>query len=195
MNFKLLTTTTLFLAFGSTIPVLSADQKESEIFLTTRQCINCNLSDKAFGYEDLKNANLQGANLSDANFYKSDLRNANFSNANAKSVLFRGTDLRNANFSHADISGADFCEADLRGVNWTNVVYSSNVQCLPSEAINYVPATNNSAPADSATPALNVVSPEYVAPAVTEDPVSIKDTVNSVRENVNTVRDILSIFK
>jgi len=189
MNFKLLTATTLFLALGTTIPVLSADQKESEIFLTTRQCVDCNLSKGTFSEKDFKNANLQGANLASSFFISSDMRNANFSRANAKSVDFRDADLRNANFSHADISGANFCGADLRGVIWTSIVYSSNVECLPSEAISSAPAVNNNfQTSDSGVS-------ESTAPAVTENPTSVQDTVDSVRQNVNTVRDILSIFR
>jgi hypothetical protein len=208
MNFKLLTATTLFLTLGTAIPVLSADQKEAETFLTTRQCVDCNLSSGEFLSKDLKNANLQGANLLNSNFYKSDLRNANFSRTNSKSVSFDGTDLRNANLSYADVSGANLCNADLRGVNWTGVIYNKETKCLPDEAINYVPTAANNptpvapvAPTEAVAPVTPVAPAEAVAPvtpatpAVTENPASIQDTLNGVRQNVNTVRDILNIFR
>ncbi|MGL6342394.1 MAG: pentapeptide repeat-containing protein [Waterburya sp.] len=204
MNLKLLTATTLFLTIGTAIPAFSADEKESETFVTTRQCVDCNLSQGSFLNENLQNANLQGANLYSGSFHESDLRNANFSRTNSKEVTFSSSDLRNANFSHADVSGASFCNADLRGVNWTGVIFNDKTQCLPDEAINYVPTANIPTPStdnNQLNPSqTNSVVSEPVAPVTPtpvapENPVSIQDTLNGVRQNVNTVRDILNIFR
>lgn len=209
MNLKLLTATTLFLTLGTAIPAFSYDAKELDRFVTTRQCVDCNLSGGSFGNNNLQNANVQGANLRGSSFSYSDLRNANFSRSNSRYAYFNNTDLRNANLSHADISGANFCGADLRGVNWTGVIYNKETHCLPDAAINYVPTANvpipptdntqphhcqtNSLVSQPVAPATTYVAP--VAPVAPENPVSVQDTVNSVRQNVNTVKDILNIFR
>jgi hypothetical protein len=204
MNLKLLTATTLFLTLGTAIPALSYDKKESQTFITTRQCVDCNLSSDNFSGKDLQDANLQGANLYNSTITNADLRNANFSRTNSKEVNFGSSDLRNVNFSHADVSGADFCKADLRGINWTGIIYDKETKCLPDEAINYVPTANNPAPStdnNQLNPSqTNSVVSEPVAPVTPtpvapENSVSVQDTLNGVRQNVNTVRDILNIFR
>jgi uncharacterized protein YjbI with pentapeptide repeats len=203
MNFKLLTATTLFLTLGTAIPAFSYSEQDISSLKRTRQCLDCNLSNVTpstssslyLSQQDLRNTNLQGANLSNTWLYKSDLRNANLSRTNSKAVNFEGADLRNVNFSHADISGANLCEADLRGINWTGVIYNKETKCLPDEAINYVPTANNPTPTVPVTPVAPVEAVAPVIPAVTENPASIQDTLNGVRQNVNTVRDILNIFR
>ncbi|MGL5938891.1 MAG: pentapeptide repeat-containing protein [Waterburya sp.] len=212
MNFELLTATTLFLTIGTAIPAFSYSEQDLSLLKRNRQCLDCNLSnllmtsgDHSLYGQDLRNTNLQGANLSGSWLQKSDFRNANLSRINAKSVLFNGADLRNANLSYADVSGADFCKADLRGINWTGIIYDKETKCLPDEAINYVPTANNPAPStDNNQPhhcqtnsvvSEPVVPTTSIAPVAPENPVSIQDTVNDVRQNVNTVRDLLNIFR
>ncbi|MGL5795736.1 MAG: pentapeptide repeat-containing protein, partial [Waterburya sp.] len=203
----LLTATTLFLTLGTAIPAFSASDQDISLLKKTKQCLDCNLSNvQTFGTDgltkqDLRNANLQGANLYQSWLHTSDLRNANLSQTNSKAVNFEGADLRNANLSYTDVSGANFCKADLRGVNWTGIIYDKETKCLPDEAINYVPTANIPTPSTdnnqlNPSQTNSVVSePVTPTPVAPENPVSVQDTLNGVRQNVNTVRDILNIFR
>lgn len=99
--------------------------------------------------------------------------------------------MRNANFSHADVSGASFCNADPRGVNWEGVIYNNSTSCFPDEAINCVSTTSNNPNDNNNNPGHNCPNSPSVSNPNTR---SLTEDLDSVKRNVNTVKDLLNLF-
>ena len=78
-------------------PSMAFDAAEVQQLLTTRSCIDCNLTN--------------------ANLFEANLRNANLTNAN-----LAGSNLGFANLTGADLTGADLTDADLTYANLRNVI-------------------------------------------------------------------------
>ncbi len=88
---------------------LAFNPEHLQNLLTTKECINCDLTDANLIDLDLQDANLTGSNLTGANLTNSNLRFSNLSN----------TQLKNANLSYTKLFIADLTGADLANTNFT----------------------------------------------------------------------------
>ena len=90
--------------------------------LSTKSCLQCELSGVGLVMNDLtgaklSGANLAGANLSRANLTGADLRGANLTGASLNGANLMGADLRGAILAGADLQSAYLVKANLRGVD------------------------------------------------------------------------------
>lgn len=90
--------------------------------LTSRQCVQCNLSRAGLIVTNLAGVNLAGANLSRANLSRANLDGADLRGADLSGANLNGANLSGAILVGARVDGADFrnttlFNADLRGVN------------------------------------------------------------------------------
>lgn len=93
--------------------------------LSTKQCVNCDLSGAGLVMANLPNAQLSGADLSRANLSRAQLTRANFAGADLSGTSLFGANLAGANFKGANLRGADLRQAylsdtDLTGANLDN---------------------------------------------------------------------------
>jgi uncharacterized protein YjbI with pentapeptide repeats len=116
-----------------------------QIFLFTKKCRICNLSQvnlasKILVKSDLAESDLTRINLSDADLqgsylFESDLRQgnlekvnlegSNLSNANLKGANLEGANLSNANLKGANLEGANLSNANLKGANLEGTDFSN----------------------------------------------------------------------
>lgn len=118
-------------------------------FLSTKECIKCdlqviNLEGKTFKFSKLNDAILTAARLKESNFEGSDfqgailraadlskahLGEANFKLAKLQDANLDGSHLINANFERANLKGASLDEAVLLGANFEGAIWLDGEKC------------------------------------------------------------------
>ena len=153
-----------------------------------------NLSDTWISDVVLAEAILWGANLSrarfpDAIFAGSRLVNADLTQAELRDARLSGAQLFSANLTDARLSGADLTDADLFGANLTrtdlvgaNLNGTNLMETEPWRAVIFPSVTDLDFPFHLSSEPTATVSPEQF-----ED---VSDTVNTVGELLNIIRDI-----
>jgi len=107
--------------------------KNIDTLLSTRKCVECDLTRARFGSADLRDVILRDAilrhtilrfaRLSGADFTGADLRDADLRVIGLQTeVIFTGADLRDADMRGANFRGADLRDADLRGAIMREVI-------------------------------------------------------------------------
>ena len=98
---------------STTIALSNPSQAESlndlNQLLSTKKCLQCDLTSAGLVQADLTNADLTQANLAGANLSQANLTGANLTDAN-----LAGTSLYGANLSGADLTGVNLAGTDLR---------------------------------------------------------------------------------
>lgn len=113
--------TTTFLLTGAA-SASAENMSHTHQLLSTKTCLQCDLSGAGLVQNDLtgaklNRANLIGSNLNRANLAGADLRGANMMGASLNGANLRGADLRGANLTGTDLRSADLVNANLQGVD------------------------------------------------------------------------------
>lgn len=112
----LITTTTTLSVLGDTLVALQAkaeNLQHTQQLLSTKQCLQCELTGAGLVLADLAGANLSGADLSRANLSRANLIGADLSGANLTGASLHGANLSGANLSGAILNSTDLREAIL----------------------------------------------------------------------------------
>jgi len=105
---------TLLASLSIAAPVRAENQEHLRQLVSTRQCVECDLSQAGLTFANLSGANLNRANLTGANLSRANLQGADLRGAN-----LTGASLHGANLFGAKLDGAQFNYADLREANLT----------------------------------------------------------------------------
>lgn len=89
--------------------------------LSTKKCIDCDLTNTGLVMSNLAGADLTGANLAGANLSNANLRGANLSNANLTGASLNGANLTGANLTNAILNTTDLRNAYVVNANFFNV--------------------------------------------------------------------------
>lgn len=93
--------------------------------ISTKNCVDCDLSSEDLSNQDLSTGNLSRADLSWANLNNSNLNNANLSSSNVTGTTFTGTTLTGVNFTDVNLSSKNLSSLNLSGSNFTNANLTS----------------------------------------------------------------------
>jgi len=104
-------------AMNASVPRKSvlATATPNQILISSKQCIECDLS-----YADLRGADLRGANLTDAILYGANLTGANLTGAHLTGGNLTYAQLTIASLTDANLTGANLTRADLNGAYMTS---------------------------------------------------------------------------
>lgn len=110
-----------FVLTGATV-ASAENMSQTRQLLSTKSCIQCDLSGAGLVLNDLSGAkldraNLIGANLNGANLTGADLRGANLMGASLNGANLMGADLRGANLTGTDLRSAYLVNAKIQGVD------------------------------------------------------------------------------
>lgn len=127
--------TTILLLSGLTSIANAENISHVQQLISTKSCLQCDLSRAGLATNDLTGAklggaNLAGANLSRANLTGADLRGANLSGASLYGANLSGADLRGANVNSTDLRTAYFANANLQGID-VRTAYLEGATGLP----------------------------------------------------------------
>jgi uncharacterized protein YjbI with pentapeptide repeats len=138
MKLPLIATATLLTATSLVVPARAENLQHTQQLLSTKQCVNCDLSNAGLVVTDLSGAQLTGSNLSRANLSRANLSGADLSGANLAGASLNGANLTGANLTGANLMGADLREAYLFNANLAGVdltmTYVQGALGIPSNA-------------------------------------------------------------
>jgi len=122
---KLTTLTTILLLTGFAATAQAENSSHLRQLLSTKSCVQCDLTGAGLVMNDLAGANLNqanlvGANLSRTNLTGADLRGANLTGASLYGANLMGADLRGANLTGTDLRTAYLTNANMQGIDVRN---------------------------------------------------------------------------
>ena len=115
MKPQLLTVITTLTAISLSNSVRAESLSDLNQLLSTKKCLQCDLTNAGLVQADLTGADLTQANLAGAN-----LSQANLTGANLRGANLAGTSLHGANLSGADLTGVNLAGTDLRNAYVAN---------------------------------------------------------------------------
>lgn len=101
------------------VPARAGNLEHTRTLLSTKQCVQCDLSRSGLVFAELEGAKLAGANLTQANLSQANLSGADLTGANLAGAALTGANLAGANLAGADLRSADLRGAFLGGANLT----------------------------------------------------------------------------
>ena len=131
----------LFLSFFAGSTAFASDKFRFE---TSKQCIDCDLSDfvavnSNFNESVLRNSDLSRCNLDGSTFDNSVFVNVILDHCSLQSASFKNVDFSSSTLSHADVAGSDFTGAKisvakfLSSYNWQYAKNFYHLSVSPSE--------------------------------------------------------------
>ena len=138
MKIGIVSLTALAASISLASPAKAENFQHTRQLLSTKQCLQCDLSGSGLVQVDLSGAQLSGANLSGANLSRANLSGANLSGANLSGASLYGVNLNGANLSGANLNGTDLRDAYLgnaivTGTNF-NAAYVLGAVGIPQSA-------------------------------------------------------------
>lgn len=127
--------------FGSQAPEISIIAGQLALFLSTGECLDCDLKGADLAGLDLSNARLSGTNLTGAKLEHTSLADADLTDTDLTNVDLRGVDLGGANLTGATFQGVRFYfygpdKTDFTGADLTNANLSGFDDSHSLESIN-----------------------------------------------------------
>jgi uncharacterized protein YjbI with pentapeptide repeats len=97
------------------LPIVAVAENIQHVsqLLSSKDCIQCDLSGSGLVMANLSGAQLRGANLTQANLSRANLSGADLSGADLSGASLYGANLTGANLTGANLSGADLRDAYL----------------------------------------------------------------------------------
>lgn len=107
------------ISLGVALPVHAENLDHVRQLLSTKQCVNCELSGAGLVFAQLPGANLSGANLVGANLSQANLTGADLSGANLTGATLSGANLTGAKLTGANLQGTDLTRSYVVGADFT----------------------------------------------------------------------------